>query len=240
MQRKALIGMILVLVALIMVGISFVMPWYSFSAEISSTGVSSEISADYYLDHAEMEALGETESMDYEDMEDSETLDVFNTTRIMVILGIVGCIIGLIGAAMVMMEKMGNKLGAVLVLIALILALLAPIYIMFALPAAFKNEMGDVEEVEGLSSGMGDSFFGSESSSTDLGGGISMSTEFSWGGGTGWFMALIGFILLIVALIMVLKAETAPAAQSQPEPQPAYQQPTQPPSPPPRVPPPPQ
>ena len=225
--------MILVLVALIMVGISFVMPWYSLTAEISSTVVSSSMDTDYYLDHAEMEAMGETQTIDYEDTEgDSKALDVFNTTKLMVILGIVGCIIGLIGAAMVMVGKMSNKLGTILVLIALILTVLAPIYMMFALPAAFDEDMGDTGG-EGAASGMGESFFGSEKSETDLGSAGSMTTEYTWGGGTGWIMAFIAFILLIVALIMVVKSTTpepAPMAPAQPAPQPAYQPPQPPPS----------
>ena len=103
---------------------------------------------------------------------------------------------------------------------------------MTALPAAFKDDMGD-EASSSYVSGMGDSFFGSEKSETDLGGGISMTTEFTWGGGTGWVMAFVAFIILIIALIMVAttKPEPAPMAPAGPEPQPAYQPPTTPPPP---------
>jgi uncharacterized membrane protein len=245
MQRRALIGFILVIVSLVLIGISLVMPWYTIKMEAGAMGVSTEADINYYLDHAESNVLETTETINYDDegIKDAASTNVFKTTQIMVFLGLIGCILGLVGAALVMTDKMNSKVGAMLVLVAFILALLAPIYIMVALPGAYQEEVDEAGgSVEFLPEGMGKSFFGSEESSTDVGG-FDMTTKYSWGGGTGWIFALIAFILLLVALLMVAgsKPAIAPAPQPQPQPtytQPAYQQPQQPQQYPPQTPPP--
>ncbi len=223
--------MILVIVALLLMAMSMVMPWYTIKAKASMSGVSSEVEINYYLDRSEIKALGETQTFDYDDesAEKSEALNVFRTTRLFVLLGLVGCILGLAGAILVMTEKMSNKVGAIFVLIALILALLAPFYMMFMLPGAFKadfDEAGGASEV--LPSGMSESFFGSQEQSIS-----GVSTEYSWGGGIGWIFALIAFFIILIALILVGRSSPAPLPMAptqqpyQPVTQPAYQPPQQ-------------
>jgi hypothetical protein len=220
--------MILVIVALILIAMSMVMPWYSLKVKASMSGVSSEMEMNWYLDRSEMTALGETQTSSYVDVEgDSEALNVFKTTQLFVYLGLVGCILGLVGAILVMTEKMSNKIGAVFVCIALILVLLAPFYLMFMFPGAVKNDLDDAGGASDvLPSGMSESFFGSQEQSIS-----GVSTEYSWGGGIGWIFALIAFFLILIALIMVGRSSPAPLpmAPTQPAPQQAYQPAYQPP-----------
>jgi hypothetical protein len=221
--------MILVIVALLLIAMSMVMPWYSLKVKASMSGVSSEMEMNWYLDHSEITALEETQTFDYDDesADESEVLNAFRTTQTFVYLGLIGCILGLVGAILVMAEKMSNKIGAVLVLIALILVLLAPFYLMFMLPGAVKtdfDEAGGASEV--LPSGMSESFFGSQEQSIS-----GVSTEYSWGGGIGWIFSFIAFVLILIALIMVGRSSPAPLpmAPTQQAPQQAYQPAYQPP-----------
>jgi hypothetical protein len=217
------------------------------------SGVSSEMEMNWYLDHSEIKVLEETQTSSYDDIGDeSEAINVFKTTQLFVYLGLVGCILGLIGAIMVMAEKMSNKVGAIMVLIALILVLLAPFYMMFMFPGAVKKDLedsGGASDV--LPGGMSESFFGSQEQSIS-----GVSTEYSWGGGIGWIFALIAFFIILIALIMVGRSSaplpmapaqygTQPGYQPQPEYQPPPDQqpytpqqppPSQPPSPPPQEP----
>jgi hypothetical protein len=234
--------MILVIVALIMIVMAMVMPWYSIKAKVSASGISSEAEFNYFLDHSEMKVLDETQTTDYDDdnIGESEALNVFKTTQIFVYLGLVGCIMGLIGAVLVMTEKMSNKIGSILVIVALILAILAPVYMMLMLPGAFNADLEDSGGASGvLPSGITESFFGSQEQSES-----GVSTEYSWGGSTGWLLAFIAAIMLIVALILVGRSspEPLPMAPMQPGPQAPYQpqyseQPYTPQGPPPQQPP---
>jgi hypothetical protein len=235
MQRKALVGMVLVIVALLLIVLSMIMlPWYKIEIEVGSSGFSMDSEVNYYLDHVEMSILNTTQTIDYDDAgnETSESLEVFETTKIMVYMGLIGCIIGIIGSALVMVEKLSAKVGAIIVLIALILAILAPIYFMFMLPGAFEKDFEESGGSSGvLPSGIGKSFFGSERSESDEGG-FTMTTEYRWGGGLGWILSFIAIIILIIAMALVGRAKqvTEWVAEPEPAPQQTYQQPvTQPP-----------
>lgn len=229
MQGKALGGMILVLVAMIMIGLALFMPWYVVKMEMSAMGMSLDAETEYYLDHAEVSGMGMSEEMSYdnESIEDFNFIKTFQFTQILAILGVIGCIIGLIGAALVVVEKISSKVGAVLVLIAVILSLMAPFYLMFALPAAYKEDFEesgeDGAEIAGISEGMGENFFGSEKQETGEEP-FSMSLEVTWGGSSGWFLALFAMIMCIIGMIFVAisKPVPKPAYPAQPAPITAY------------------
>jgi hypothetical protein len=235
MHRKALAGMVLVIVALLLIIFSMTMPWYKIEMEtvvdmeIDAVDLSMDGKFNFYLDRTETSFLNTTETTYYNEVDNqtSESLEVFKTTQLMVYMGLVGCIVGILGAALVMVEKTSAKVGAVLVLIALILAILAPIYIMFMLPGAFDKDFeqsGGASEV--LPSGISQSFFGSERSESDEGD-FTLTTEYTWGGGLGWIFSLISVIILIIAMSLAGRAKKVDERIEEPEPQPrqAQQQP---------------
>lgn len=223
MQKRALVGTILVFIALIMVGLSLVVPWYYSEVTISGFGNIEGINIDYYLDHAYAELPGDSEELSYdnETAKDYNWVQTFKTTQILAFLGIIGCFMGLIGAAMVMSEKLNSKAGAVLVLLAVILSLIAPLYLMFTLPNAIDK---DAEEEGAISfqEDMRKDFFGSGKEEL-----MGISMEASWGGSTGWFLTIFAAIICIIALILVAisKPVPAPTIEQLPMPLDMYAQP---------------
>ncbi|UCE36652.1 MAG: hypothetical protein JSW00_14210, partial [Thermoplasmata archaeon] len=236
MQKKALVGMILVLVALIMIGVSLTMPWYGWEVEYSSSEGSATLTHDYYLDHSELEGpfnVSAELNYDHEKIKDMHVTQAFVTTQVLTFVGIIGCIIGLIGALLVMVEKINYKIGVVLVLLAVILSLIAPIYLMVTLPEAFKQDSEEPpveipysESVtitlgELPTENLGTDFSGSDTK-TQQGLGTEVTVEFTWGGSTGWYLPIIAMILCIIALIFVATSKPAaePVFQAQPIEQP--------------------
>lgn len=223
MQKRALVGTIFVLVALFMFGLSLIVPWYYSEVKMSGLGISESINIDYYLDHAYAEVPGDSEELSYdnETAEDYHWVQTFKTTQILAFLGVLGCFIGLIGATMVTSEKLNSKAGAVLVLLAVILSLIAPLYLMFTLPNAFEK---DAEEETGaiLSEDMRRDFFGSGTEEL-----MGMNMEASWGGSTGWFLTIFAAIICIMALIFVAISKPAqvPTIEQMPIPLDMYAQP---------------
>lgn len=218
MQKKALVGMIFVLVALIMIALSLMMPWYMIEDEHTANGAGYTNKMEYYLDHITLSSgtsnVSIEVSYDEEGAQDQEFVKTFQTTQLFVYLGIIGCIIGMIGAALVMVGKVSHKAGAVMVLLAVILSLIAPMYLMFSLPAAFKEDYEDPEIKETI----GKDFFGSTEHTEDYGF-INETVKSSWGGTTGWFLGIIAMVMCIIALVLVAKAK--PAAEPAPPAEPA-------------------
>ena len=209
MEKKAMIGAVMAIIAVILIGISLVMPWYVVSAKTEGMGQSAESNMDFYLDHAGMKnpLTGEYETHSYsEDNTTSNVKNTFQTTQMLDIVGLVLVLVGFIGALMLAMGKMKKNIAIILVLLGFIFALIAPMYLMTSLPPAIKADSG------GYAPKMGDSFFGSESENL---GGVSMTI--SWGGGMGWFMALIAAVLMILALIFVFLSKPEEPMPMMPE-----------------------
>lgn len=194
MNKKLLIGILLAVVSLVLMGISLATPWYHQSVELTLLGTTTESDTKYYLNHVECEIDGETESTDYDDLEDNKVVDTFHTTQTMAILGVVGTILALLGVALVAMKKLGKKIAIILVLVGLILAIIAPLYLMATLPGAFK-EAGEIAGEKGPHK----SFSGSSKE-----GGEEGEYKNSWGPATAWYLALVAALLLIIPLILLL------------------------------------
>ncbi len=60
MQKKAAIGTVLVLIALVMVGISLTMPWYNRELTAEDQGSSESIKGEWFLDRGKETIKGET------------------------------------------------------------------------------------------------------------------------------------------------------------------------------------
>lgn len=198
MKKQATIGAVLAIIAVILLALTFVMPWYNVSAEAESDGERMSMDMDIYFNDirttTRINGETETEREDFPEEED-EITKVFHTTRIFVIIAIIGMALGFVGALLVSMDKLSHKIGAILVLIGFIFAIIAPVYMMVQLPNAFAEEGG--EEY------MGESFFGSDSEERG-----ETTMDISWGGTFSWFMSLIAGVLGVIALIMVLKTKS--------------------------------
>jgi ABC-type phosphate/phosphonate transport system permease subunit len=158
MQGKALIASVLVIMALVFCGISLMAPWYTINEETSSGSYSFKTNFVFYFDHVEFSYLGSTSDIDYDDAiyEKSSFPNTLRTTQTLVFIAMIGCVFGIIGAALVTFEKFSRNLGVICVLIALILCLIAPMYLMFALPGSFQKDFADSEELSsrvGIKSG---------------------------------------------------------------------------------------
>jgi len=230
MQKKALVGTLLVLIALIMIGLSLIMPWYSLKATYPDNPEYNDRYEDYYLDHYEGGAMGLTIKVNYdkEEIKDYQFVQTFGVTQIMTFIGLIGCVLGLIGAAMVTAGKLSSKVATFFVFLAIILSLIAPLYLMFTLPSTLEE---DAKEQNSTlpSDKMGADFFGSdeiEEENWDE----TVTMEISWGGASGWFLAIFAAIICIIAIIPVALSRPARAqemfftpAPMMPEPSPQSQ-----------------
>jgi hypothetical protein len=223
------VGAALGVVGIVLVAMSFAGPWWSLSMQASALGVNLNLTGDFGLfggtTHLDSPAGSQTQSVAYGN--NTHIGSVFALGAIFMFLGIV------LGAAMVAMvvgsAKRPNlrKPGAIVGLLAFALALLGPLYVMVSLPAAINADSGG-GATEGLSiSG----FFGSQS--TDL---LGVTLNVNYGGGWGWYLALVGAIIFLVAAIASMRVPRSgpmasapmnpyPQAYQQPYQQPPYQQP---------------
>lgn len=220
MQKRALVGTIFILIALFMITLSLVMPWYQWEMTVEGYGEPDSYYVDYHLDHAESTGLGVTVDVDYDEepQKDFNYIQTLKTTQIIAYIGIIGCIIGLIGTVIVTMDKLSSRGGAVLVLLAVIFSLMAPLYLMIALPAAFEEDARELnsplpsEKIE-------TDFFGSDKYEEESLG-STVTYEITWGGSIGWFLTIFAAIIVIIAFILIIISKPAPAPISQEMPMP--------------------
>ncbi len=198
MKKMAMIGGILAVIALILLVVAmFAMPWYNISGE---TNDGDQYDEDYYLDKVELKGPDDSDSTDYDDEtvdKDNKIVSAFELTEIFGYIGLVGTILGIIGAFTVGFDILPKKIGAFLVIIGLVIAVIAPVYLMISLPGAFDEEGGYlVSEDKGPSK----SFFGSKSTDT---------MDYSWGGGLGWYMSIGSVIALLISVIFIFESSSA-------------------------------
>jgi hypothetical protein len=210
-------------------------PWYFYHLDYSSDylDVDGEQNADFYFDKVEVKTEGgsgwESETLfekttkytDEEFEDNKEFIGAMSTTQILVIVAIIFCLIGMIGMALFVFDKIplsALKIVFVLAILALIFTLLPAIYLMNTLPGAMENDKIYFNEDQT------NDFFGDE---TDSNGG---KVEESWGAGWGWWAAMVAGILFIVAFVFFVIftfAEYSDRKSEQHKGSPDYQQPTQ-------------
>lgn len=191
---KIIGGLVLVLVALIVAGLALVGSWWTWSAKATVLGVTMEQKADFGLGQLCTSGLVNM-CQAYTSAENSKMIAVFSLAQILTILGLVMAILTLI---LIIVGAGKPKLkGAVLLfgIIGAIVLLVAAIYVFSGLPGAFNDDLAASGGSTTFMPVTG--FFGSGSISA---GGSSLNL--SYGGGTGWMMALIGFILLLLGALM--------------------------------------
>ena len=194
-MKKWYMALGLGLVALILVGVTMVTPWYSISETTGS------------IERKEMFTLFEVRS-EYNDESGSdsdtqgwdvmktipETASVFNITLYLIMGAFILLILFIILLYLASTEKLAFKASGIVALGAMLLLIISPLYMMVALPAALeKDRMPEYSE----------SFFGSEGGS-------------DWGGDIGWFAALIAFVVTLVSGFVTLRLKNQkPASPSE-------------------------
>ena len=193
MDRKALFALILCVSSLILMSVSVPRPWYQLSME--SGGVETQI--DVFFEHGEITV--------YEDGEVSTTTDnydnrpniktVMGNTYGLICLGLFVLVIGLMVIVLNILEKIGNRSTAILLVFAAVFILLTPLYMMFALPPAIGDDFADLEGTGMLPvEPMSETFFGSNEDVNNA----------KWGGGPGWFLTIFTAVFIGTAAMLLL------------------------------------
>ncbi len=133
---------------------------------------------------------------------------VFSLGTILLVLGLI------LGIGFVALGVMPNprfrKFAAILGVLAVLFTLLAPLYVMSALPDAVNADSGSTTTYTTVSG-----FWGIKSGST-----FGITTSITWGAGWAWYLPLIAAVLFLVAAIAMLAARKPAMAAPLPPPAP--------------------
>ena len=202
MEKKAMIGAVMAIIAVILIGITMFTPWYSIQATGSSGTTSAQSNVDFYFTHYETHTTtnegGQTQSSTNDYDKYAEIGKVFGTTMLLAILTLVFSILGVIAALLVAFGKLKPTIGALLILPVIILAFITPLYLMTALPPAGKDAGGPGGFFSSTADKMSKQFFGSDSISY-----MGVYISINWGGALAWFLSFIAGIISIIAMIFV-------------------------------------
>lgn len=205
--KKAITAMVLAIISVIMLFIIGVLPWFSVTVENGIEG-----KEDYTLEEVIVETDYGNSEMDLDAIPNADFDDVADTTSsilkistILMILVVVllGLLIWFYYNNIHENIKMFKNILLLLVFIAMLLVLIAPIYYMVAW----------TEAMDDASDGLHDSFIGSEEI---------YGNDTTWGPGIGWILAFVCFILILVTFIYVKLSEEVPR-EIIPQISPAYQ-----------------
>jgi amino acid transporter len=212
-MKKWILAFVFALIAVILLGVALMMPWYNVTGKTSGGGSDYEVTYDYKLQEATRITEDEEETISYtnETFEDLKVVPVFNNTFYMTILALVMAILLLVFAILGGLK--GGKLpvlGVIFGVLAFIFALIAPMYMMIGIPAAITEEWEEAKKEAEENNWdapdkpiQAESFFGSEESEEGTNG-DSVKTELSWGGSTGWFLAIVAFVFALLAFVNML------------------------------------
>lgn len=209
MEKKALMGLVLSLIVVVLLGVALVGTWWTYEME----GTGGSVTVDRKLQEGtittEVAGTSTTETKAYKDTtgyEDSAAFKVYDNTYYITIAALILSVITLILLILVGIGKVALvKIGVIFLLITMIFAVVAPVYFAVALPGAMDE---DAEDTGGYDKG----FMGSESDYPMAG------TDSTWGPGYGWYLAIVAFVFALIGLIITVipgkKAVPAPVAPS--------------------------
>ena len=207
-DKKPIIAMIFVLLAVIMIGVTLMMPWWGMSIDSAGT-------KGYYnfkLTGFEMSVGGLTVSGSYNEkilgtnsFKDTspKTVGVFDTMMYLTIIVLIMAILGIIFVVLAMTGKIKPKIAAIILIISFIIALLTPVLFAVQLPAAIKDDsQGSTNSPEG--------FMGTKTNTTG-----NVTTTLNWGPQLGWILMLVGVVFLILGASTMFGAESRKTAPQQ-------------------------
>ena len=175
---RAIAALVLVILAVVLIGIVTSLSWWNLSS--SSGGTSA-----WYLGNV----CSGTSCQTYQG--NPALHDAFGLTNTLVLTALTLSVFALVFFILsIFWPRLG--IGALITgVIGSVLLLIAPVYLYFALPSAISSGGGSAVT----------SFFGSYTQN-----GLFGSTTFSWGGGTGWFMAFVVFVFFLVSTLVAFSA----------------------------------
>ncbi len=211
-----LIAAVIILVGAVLLIAAVFMPWYAEQASVTVSGQSITITRNAYVGlpssngtlqytcsglPSEASCLSQTS---YSSVDSNNT---GNLAEAVYFMAIAGFILGLIGGIIGLMSR-GNPRRTTpafaLAVVAMILAIAAVGVFAVALPGAVSSDTPGH-----TGSGPWSSFFGS-SNGTSFG--LPGSGTVTWGPAIGWYLALAGFVVMLVGIILILRYRTDPPA----------------------------
>ncbi len=176
---RTIAALVVMILTIVLIGIVTSLSWWTFSS--SSGGTSA-----WYLGNV----CSGTSCQSYQG--NPAIHDAFGLTNTLVLSSLTLSIFGLVFFILsIFWPRLG--IGALITgAIGSVLLLIAPIYLYFALPGAISSSGGSIPV---------NSFFGSYTQTGFFG-----STTYSWGGGTGWFMAFVVFASFLVSTLVAFSA----------------------------------
>ncbi len=176
---RTIVALVLVILAIVLVAIVTSLSWWNFSS--SSGGTSA-----WYLGNV----CSGSSCQSYQG--NPAIHDAFGLTNTLVFSSLTLAIFALV---FFILSIFWPRLGVGTLItgaIGSVLLLIAPVYLYFALPAAISSSGGSIPV---------SSFFGSYTQNGFFG-----PTTYSWGGGTGWFLAFVVFAFFLVSTLVALSA----------------------------------
>jgi hypothetical protein len=189
---KVVAGLVLVLVALIFAAMAMFGSWWSLKESASGVDATIDFGLNQYCVKGTIMGISASACQGYGTAYTgftslSKTQNLMGLAYILTLLGLVMAILTLI-LIIVGAGRPKLKMGVLICgIIGGIILLVAFIYVFTGLTGAINDDMtgGTATPISG--------FFGS----TSLGG-----VDLSWGGALGWYMALLGFIMLLVGALI--------------------------------------
>lgn len=263
LPKKAVWAMIIAIISVIMLFIAGTLAWWTYSMDLEAESMGEVATGEMVIEcgleeakyEMEMRGGGQTQTQEDEGSLADEEKDVADTTGLLLWLSIIMMIIVvilvivMIGASrtyeMARYTRSLGNLAILFTLIALLFALITPVYYMVAWPDAVQKDFEESGEAQGtefeaiMESVYDGSFAGSDEFSETIeyySYDIDFTGESTWGPGIGWFLAIICIVPVIMALVLVKLGKDeatrlAPSMPLMPQPQygygeaPQYQQP---------------
>ncbi len=199
--KKPIIPILVVIFAilsLIFMGISLILPWYHDILEVEDESLKMEYSFEGINGKDSVSGLEISFSWDDEFAENYKaTRNVYNTSRLIVIVGLILGIFLLIGAIIALLKR-GKKAAMIFGLLAFIVCLLAPIIFMLWHPGALAEDFPPDEDSE-VPEGPNKTFIGSREIEA-----LGATGKEYWGPSTGWYLAIVGAIFALLGFIFTI------------------------------------
>lgn len=228
-KKKIIVVFLLCIFILILSYLSLSSPWFNTKQDYESWGGVYSSKVEYELQESHIEVKGFEGQVDfedtskYEDIEDEDdsldnTIGVFNAIYYIIITIMILTILAMVLTVLAYFRKGVFKVLVGILLIALLLAILTPVFFAAALPTAFNDDYEeymssiDIEDIdpeyEINKPGITENFAGEEKDG---------DYEASWGPSNGWVLAIITFILIGIAAIVTIMPLKQPVGDEMPE-----------------------
>lgn len=196
---RSRVGVVLGVVAVVVAIIAVIGPWWTFEAHGSFGGFSYSGNDQFGLfggsSAAQAGSSSSSNTTSYTDM--PHIGSVFTLATLLLAAGLV------IGIGMIVVGTLSaskpsfSRLGGILGILACVIVLVSPLYVMSALPGAVNQDSGAA-----TSSTTVNGFWGSETRNF----GSFAQANLTWAAGWGWYLALAAAIIFLVAAVALFSS----------------------------------